>query len=95
MTASRIRLPKLVLPDTDHSSGQQVAEALLGAVRNLTIPHEGTEPGILTISLGVATLIPSAKAGPADLLAQADAKLYEAKKGGRNRVEGSRSPQFA
>ena len=84
-----------VLPDTDHSGGRQVAEVLLGAVRNLTIPHEGTEPGILTISLGVATLIPSAKAGPADLLAQADAKLYEAKKGGRNRVEGSGSPQIA
>jgi len=39
----------------------------------------------LTISLGVATLTPSLVA-PADLLAAADAALYQAKNAGRDQV---------
>ncbi|MFW6296504.1 MAG: GGDEF domain-containing protein [Halothece sp.] len=42
--------------------------------------------GIITLSLGVASLIPDGSNGETDLIAQADRALYEAKNQGRNRV---------
>ncbi len=40
----------------------------------------------VTISIGVAAVVPSADARPEQLLAQADAHLYAAKQAGRNQV---------
>lgn len=77
-----------VLPDTDQNGAVLVAETLLRAVRDLDLPHEGTPPGIVTISLGIASMFASGEAEPKDLLAQSDARLYEAKEGGRNRAVG-------
>lgn len=77
-----------VLPETDLVGGRRLAETLLEAVRDLAIPHDGVPPGSVTISLGVASQVPEREAAPENLLAKADARLYEAKAGGRNRVEG-------
>lgn len=77
-----------VLPNTGLAGGRLLAQRMLEAVRALAIPHKGTGPGIVTISLGLASLFPSAGGNAGDLVALADAKLYEAKEGGRDRVMG-------
>ena len=50
-------------------------------------PHAGSQVAAhVTISIGVAAVVPSADARPEQLLAQADAHLYAAKQAGRNQV---------
>lgn len=64
----------------------RIGEKLRGAVESLGVPHPATASGRVTVSLGVATLIPDANTVPSDLLDLADAALYDAKRDGRNRV---------
>ena len=64
-----------------------MAEQMRERVQELRIPHECSSAAAqVTISLGVASLIPDAKAQPSDLLLKADQALYMAKSRGRNRV---------
>jgi diguanylate cyclase (GGDEF)-like protein len=65
------------------------AERLRLAIEDLAIPNPGNHPyGRLTISIGVATVSESALAEDDDgWVARADAALYRAKTGGRNRCE--------
>jgi len=46
----------------------------------------------ITISIGVAGFVPAVHADPSHLLRRADAALYRAKRGGRDRVEGDTDP---
>jgi diguanylate cyclase (GGDEF)-like protein len=57
-------------------------ELLAAAIRNL-----GSERGILTASLGVASGIARADRSPGTLVSAADLALYRAKSAGRDRVE--------
>ena len=74
----------VLLPGLDAEQAVALAESIRCAITQLQ-PQHGEQPVALTISLGVATLTPSLVA-PADLLAAADAALYQAKNGGRNQV---------
>ena len=74
----------VLLPGLDAGQAIALAESIRCAITQLQLQH-GEQPVALTISLGVATLTPALVA-PADLLAAADAALYQAKNGGRNRV---------
>jgi len=79
----------LILPETDHQGAYELAEQIRWAVRSLDIAHAGSEKGIVTVSLGVATLMPGTVAGSAmELIRRADAALYIAKDAGRDRVMG-------
>jgi diguanylate cyclase (GGDEF)-like protein/PAS domain S-box-containing protein len=79
----------LILPETDHDGAYELAERIRLAVRELNIAHAGSEKGIVTISLGVATLVPGETAGSVlELIRRADAALYIAKDAGRDRVMG-------
>lgn len=75
-----------VLPDTELAGALKIAEAMRAAVFDLGIAHSGSRLGRLTISVGVAYHIPARGSSPETLVQAADAALYDAKRGGRNRV---------
>jgi diguanylate cyclase (GGDEF)-like protein/PAS domain S-box-containing protein len=61
------------------------AERLRLKMMELTVLHQGRSMGMLTVSIGVA-VFPDHGVSPKELMAAADAALYEAKRGGRNQV---------
>jgi len=75
-----------VLPDTDLDDARQIAERARARVEALQEEHEGTDAGVVTISLGVSAMVPMRDNRPKELVAQADAALYSAKGAGKNRV---------
>jgi two-component system chemotaxis family response regulator WspR len=77
----------LLLPDTDLAGALRVGEACRAGLEQLQLPHPGSPNGVVTMSMGVACLVPGDEDGPAALIAQADAALYDAKRAGRNRVK--------
>jgi diguanylate cyclase (GGDEF)-like protein/PAS domain S-box-containing protein len=79
-----------ILPETDAEGAQSRAEAVLGAVRDLAIPHAGNRSGVVTVSIGVATRAGRGGDRAEDLVHRADDALYAAKAAGRDRVEASR-----
>jgi diguanylate cyclase (GGDEF)-like protein len=77
----------LLIPGADHAHALAVAEALRAACEARAIAHPASSAGpVVTISLGVASCIPTEETSAAALVAQADAALYRAKQDGRNRV---------
>ncbi len=77
----------VILSHTGASEAMFVAEKLRRAVFDLRLPHKANPaaPGV-SISLGVATVIPSRGGDPADLIKMADRALYRAKTEGRDRA---------
>lgn len=80
----------VLLPDTDAEGAWNVAERILAAVAVLKIPHQGSEIGRLSLSVGAATMVPEHAGDAATLLEEADQNLYAAKADGRNRVVAQR-----
>ncbi len=77
----------VLLPETDTEGARSIAERLRAAVQDLNIPHSASSGGMVTISLGVASVKPTLYLGTAvDLLKLADEALYKAKAQGRNQV---------
>lgn len=76
-----------LMPECDLAAGQAMAEELRKAVEAKGIPHaDSSTANMVTLSIGVATMKPNADCGPEFLVSAADAALYMAKSGGRNRV---------
>lgn len=76
----------VLLPDQSSRDAGVVARALRADVEGLGLPHAYSEVcSVVTISLGVATAIPSPGSAAGDLVELADSALYEAKRAGRNR----------
>ncbi len=77
----------ILLPATEPDGAVVVAERIREAVTALALPHGHSEVAPqVTVSIGVASLDPTSAGPPAQLIAAADAALYEAKRSGRNRV---------
>jgi len=77
-----------ILPTTDSVGALNRALELLKAVRDLKIEHASSDVAPeITISAGVATLIPVRSNSLVDLLGLADKALYLAKEGGRSQVQ--------
>ena len=69
---------------TDVATTERAAERLREAVARLTIDH-GTYRGGVTLSLGIAQMLPGMD-GTDELIKAADEALYAAKAKGRNRT---------
>ena len=76
----------LVLPEDGGDKARQFAEKLRRQVEGHAFSFDGRRIPV-TVSVGVADLGPE-MTDPLHLLEAADARLYAAKRGGRNRVEG-------
>jgi diguanylate cyclase (GGDEF)-like protein/PAS domain S-box-containing protein len=77
----------VILPRVQTDEGLQIATQLCEAVRARALPHSGSEKGIVTVSIGVASLSHGSGRRSDDLLKDADAGLYNAKALGRDQVQ--------
>jgi diguanylate cyclase (GGDEF)-like protein len=75
----------VILPTADVEGARTRAERLRSRMKELTILHQGKSLGMVTFSVGVAAF-PAHGRSPKELMAAVDAALYEAKRGGRDRV---------
>jgi diguanylate cyclase (GGDEF)-like protein len=76
-----------LLYDIDGPQARDIAERIRSAVSALSIEHRGSRVArVVTISIGIAAIQPSADRGPLGALQLADEALYTAKVRGRNNV---------
>ncbi len=76
----------VVLPGAGLEAAVKVANRIRQNVVAHGMEHSGSNHGIVTVSVGVASVMPHAGAAPDDLLRAADEALYASKHAGRNRV---------
>ena len=74
----------LLMPNTDHKSGQIVAHKLREIVQETEFIYEGQKVPI-TVSVGITEVDPAVK-DIETFINRADGLMYKAKEGGRNRV---------
>lgn len=75
----------VIVPSCDAENASKLAEKMRTAVEGLGLPHVASDTSaVVTISLGVTSL--RLEAPVKDLIAAADAALYQAKSSGRNRA---------
>jgi two-component system, chemotaxis family, response regulator WspR len=80
----------LILPETEREGAIVVAQGCVEQIRALALPHSSSAAApVVTISVGVATMIPAASEAAPALIAMADRAMYLAKEAGRNRVRAS------
>jgi diguanylate cyclase (GGDEF)-like protein len=78
----------LILPNTNLAGALYVAEQLRASVEALRLPHRASQiADHVTVSFGVAAMIPTLDSTSTELLTLADQGLYRAKQTGRNRVQ--------
>jgi len=76
----------VLLPRMTLVRAQVLAESMCSRIAGLNIEHGESMDNKVTISIGIAAMVPSIKDDPANLLRIADRCLYRAKADGRNRV---------
>jgi diguanylate cyclase (GGDEF)-like protein len=77
----------LLLPNTKRSGALEIAERIRREVEKAHVPlANGKGTTSITLSIGVACMIPDLQKKAEDLVSAADQRLYEAKHQGRNRV---------
>jgi diguanylate cyclase (GGDEF)-like protein len=77
----------VILPGTAEQGAVEMAEKLRNAVLNMKTTHQGNSHGVVTVSVGCATMVPVEGASSMEMMATADAALYADKAAGRNCVK--------
>jgi diguanylate cyclase (GGDEF)-like protein len=76
-----------ILPNTDAKGALHLAEQMRLSVARLSIPHANSVvSSLVTISLGIASLIPNKNTSQKRIIELADRALYQAKQQGRDRI---------
>lgn len=77
----------LVLPETDETGAGHIAARCREAIASLAIPHAASGvSNVVTVSIGVGTIIPAGQRDPAQYIEEVDRRLYRAKERGRNAI---------
>jgi diguanylate cyclase (GGDEF)-like protein len=76
----------LLAPVTDAAEALALAQAICRELERLALPHAQSQYGVITISIGVAALVPGDDNDSGMLVRRADQALYRAKQAGRNRA---------
>lgn len=77
----------VVLPETNKEDAISIAEQIRDNIRSLAITHEHSQVApYITLSLGIATILPKLSYSVEKFIDNADKALYKAKSNGRNRV---------
>ncbi|MEG4585248.1 diguanylate cyclase [Microcoleus sp. MOSTC5] len=78
----------VILPNTAIQGAVLVAEHIQIKIAALQLPHAGSQVSpYVTLSLGVASIVPASESGAEILIAAADQALYQAKRLGRARIQ--------
>ncbi|MFN6470790.1 MAG: diguanylate cyclase domain-containing protein [Nostoc sp. SerVER01] len=76
----------VLLPNTDLAGAIAVAQNIQQGIQDRAIPHAQSDiKDIVTVSLGISSVIPTDEINPDTLIASADKALYKAKQQGRDR----------
>ena len=77
----------VILPNTNQSGAIRVAQAMKAQIKRLNIPHKFSQVSSqITMSMGIATIIPQPNSSYEPLIKAADEALYTAKLQGRDRI---------
>lgn len=78
----------MVLPGTDQEAAMNIAQRCQNYISKLQIPHQQSAVSeLLTISIGVGTLVPTHSYDLRDFIDDVDRALYQAKQQGRNQIQ--------
>jgi diguanylate cyclase (GGDEF)-like protein/PAS domain S-box-containing protein len=83
----------LLLPATDAEAARNVAERCRKLLAQRELPHARSGIGrLVTVSMGIGTIVPGAGDDPNVFLDRIDRRLYNAKSAGRDRISDSEMP---
>ncbi len=78
----------VIMPEVEKDEAIRVAHFVRESIEDLKIPHKYSSVGpYVTVSVGVASMIPNIDCSYKDLFLAADKALYRAKNSGRNQVK--------
>ncbi len=76
----------VLLPHCDRAAVLQYGLWLREQIHQLALPHEASDMGIVTVSIGGSACIPDERTSTTTMIQQSDNALYDAKRQGRDRV---------
>lgn len=82
----------ILLPATSAASAFAVAERVQQRLSDMDVEHLDSDFGRVTLSIGIAAMVPDPDLPVKSLLSAADEALYVAKRSGRNRIVQFRTP---
>ncbi len=82
----------IILPNTKSTEAFIIAESICKDVEKQNIPHTASPiKDIVSVSIGIATVLPEINTKALSIILLADEALYESKKNGRDRITLSRA----